>query len=93
MIPKGLLKRQVTIRYHWFKSNDFPFTKQQIVTYRSSHRRFSIKKTVLKNPLGVCGFMVKVHPNTVFVNPQTPKGVCLLHPVTETTVNEISHFV
>ena len=29
---------------------------------------------------------------TFMINPPTPKGVCLLHPVTQTTVNEISHF-
>ena len=30
---------------------------------------------------------------TFMINPPTPKGVCLLHPVTQTIVNEISHFV
>ena len=29
----------------------------------------------------------------IWINPQTPNGVCLLHPVTQTIVNEISHFV
>ena len=29
----------------------------------------------------------------IWINPQTPNSVYLLHPVTQTIVNEISHFV
>ena len=35
-----------------------------------------------------------IKPTITFtINPQTLKGVCLLHPVTQNIVNEISHFV
>ena len=30
---------------------------------------------------------------TFTMNPQTPEGICLLHAVTQTIVNEIPHFV
>ena len=40
-----------------------------------------------------CYTVLTVFRWTLTINPQTPKGVCLLHPVTQIIVNEISHFV